>query len=259
MRENSILVFVTVVFLAVVLVQGTLAQDAKRGEREYSPHLDREFPQRVYWGDTHVHTTYSTDAGMFGNRLGPDEAYRFARGEVVVSSIGVRAKLIRPLDFLVISDHAENLGLAPMIEESNADLLKTEFGRLVHDLVKGGRPDEAYAAWGAQMGAGDDPLAGNDELTQSRWGRLTTSAEKYNQPGVFTALIGYEWTSSPNGNNLHRNVIFRDDKDKADQILPFSNYDSSDPEDLWAWMMAYEKSRCGEDCCRRGSTSTHNQ
>ena len=213
---------------ALVFVARGAAQDvtAERGKREYSPHLNREFPQRVYWGDTHVHTAYSTDAGMFGNRLGPDEAYRFARGEVVVSSIGVRAKLIRPLDFLVIADHAENLGLAPMIEESNADLLKTEFGRLAHNLVKSGKPDEAYAAWGAQMGAGDDPLEGLDELTQSMWERLTTSAEKYNQPGVFTALIGYEWTSSPDGNNLHRNVIFRDDKDRADQILPFSNYDS---------------------------------
>jgi len=95
------------------------------------------------------------------------------------------------------------------------------------------------------MAAGDDPLEGQDELTQSMWERLTTSAEKYNQPGVFTALIGYEWTSSPDGNNLHRNVIFRDDKDRADQILPFSNYDSSDPEDLWTWMQSYEEKTGG--------------
>ncbi len=215
------------------------------GQREYSPHLTRGFPQRVFWGDTHLHTSYSTDAGMLGNILGPDDAYRFALGEIVVSSAGVRARLVRPLDFLVIADHAENLGLAPMIAESNPDLLRTEFGRRIHDLVKSGELFEAYVAWGEGMVANQDPLAGNDALTQSIWERLTTSAEKFNQPGIFTALIGYEWTSSPGGNNLHRNVIFRDDKDQADRVLPFSNYDSSDPEDLWDWMAAYQEKTGG--------------
>ena len=106
------------------------------GKAEYSPYLDRGYPDRVYFGDTHLHTSYSTDAGMMGCRLGPEEAYRFARGEEVTSSTGVRARLQRPLDFLVVADHSENLGLAPMIAESNPDLLKTEWGRMVHDLVK---------------------------------------------------------------------------------------------------------------------------
>lgn len=117
------------------------------GKAEYSPYLDQGFPDRVYFGDTHLHTSYSTDAGMVGNRLGPEEAYRFARGEEVISSTGLRARLQRPLDFLVVSDHAENLGLAPMIEESNPDLLRTEFGRLVHGLVKSGQGPQAYEAW----------------------------------------------------------------------------------------------------------------
>jgi hypothetical protein len=99
------------------------------GEKEYSPYLDIGYPQRVFWGDTHLHTSLSTDAGMIGNRLGPEEAYRFARGEMVVSSSGVRAQLQRPLDFLVAADHAENLGLAPMIAERNPDLLKLAFGK----------------------------------------------------------------------------------------------------------------------------------
>ncbi len=219
--------------------------DVRIGQPEYSPHLNRGYPLRVFWGDTHVHTSYSTDAGMIGNRLGPDEAYRFARGEIVVSSIGVRAKLVRPLDFLVIADHAENLGLAPMIEESNPDLLRTEFGREIHDLVKSGKQMEAYQLWGAGMMVRQDPLAGQEALTRTIWERLTTSAEKFNRPGIFTALIGFEWTSSPSGNNLHRNVIFRDDKDRADRVIPFSNYDSSDPEDLWDWMAAYEEKTGG--------------
>ncbi len=99
------------------------------GEKEYSPYLNIGYPQRVLWGDTHLHTSYSTDAGMIGNKLGPDEAYRFARGETVTSSTGVRARLQRPLDFLVIADHAENLGLAPMIAEKNPDSLKLDFGK----------------------------------------------------------------------------------------------------------------------------------
>ena len=210
------------------------------GQKEYCPYLDIGYPQRVFWGDTHLHTAYSTDAGMVGNRLGPDEAYQFARGEIVVSTTGVRTRLQRPYDFLVVADHAENLGLATMIEEKNPDLLRTDFGREISGLVYTGKFGDAYALWGDGMAKRKDPLAGNDALTQTMWERLTASAEKFNEPGKFTALIGYEWTSSPGGNNLHRNVIFRDSKAKADLIIPMSNYDSSDPEDLWKWMAAYE-------------------
>jgi hypothetical protein len=210
------------------------------GEKEYSPYLDIGYPQRVFWGDTHTHTSFSTDAGMIGNRLGPDDAYRFARGEIVVASNGVRARLQRPLDFLVVADHAENLGLAPMIAEKNPDLLKLEFGKKIANLVYDGKWGEAYALWGQGMSTRQDPLAGNDALTRSMWERLTASAEKFNEPGRFTAMIGFEWTSSPGGNNLHRNVLFRDGKDEADQVIPISNYDSSDPEDLWKWMADYE-------------------
>jgi Protein of unknown function (DUF3604) len=239
----------TVLTLAVAsLALKVFAQDAdldrkyvNLGKAEYSPYLDRGYPDRVYFGDTHLHTSYSTDAGMLGNRLGPEEAYRFARGEEVISSTGVRARLQRPLDFLVVSDHAENLGLAPMISESNADLLKTEFGRAIHDLVKTGKGGDAYNLWGKYMLDRQDPLKDNDAIARSMWERETTAAEKYNQPGKFTAFIGFEWTSTPDGNNLHRNVIFRDGKAKADQIIPFSQYDSIDPEDLWKWMAATEQ------------------
>jgi Protein of unknown function (DUF3604) len=210
------------------------------GEKEYSPYLDIGYPQRVFWGDTHVHTSFSTDAGMIGNRLGPDEAYRFARGETVVASSGVRARLQRPLDFLVVADHAENLGLAPLIAEKNPDLLKTDFGNRIANLVYAGKYGDAYTLWGEGMSVGKDPLKGNDALTRTMWERLTASAEKFNEPGKFTALIGFEWSSSPGGNNLHRNVVFRDGKAKADQIIPISNYDTSDPEELWKWMAAYE-------------------
>jgi hypothetical protein len=214
-------------------------------ERNYSPYLHADYPRQVFWGDTHVHTSYSTDAGMIGNRLGPEAAYQFARGEIVTSSTGVRARLQRPMDFLVVADHAENLGLAPMIAERNPDLLQTDFGRDISNLVYAGKYLEAYTLWGRAMADLKDPLAGYDDLTHTMWQRITSAAEQFNEPGRFTALIGYEWTSSPDGNNLHRNVIFRDGKEEADQILPMSNYDSSDPEDLWAWMAAYEQKTGG--------------
>jgi len=215
------------------------------GKAEYCPYLDHAYPDRVYFGDTHLHTSYSTDAGMIGCTLGPDEAYRFARGEEVTSSTGVRARLQRPLDFLVVSDHSENLGLAPMIAESNPDLLKTEWGRMVHDLVKSGKGGLAYNTWGEALLKRQDPLKGNDAVTRAMWERITTSAEKYNEPGKFTAFIGFEWTSAPNGNNLHRNVIFRDGKAKADQTIPISQYDTQDAEELWKWMNAYEQKTGG--------------
>ena len=233
---------------AILISSMALAQDVpapKEGARNYSPYPQKTFPNNVYFGDTHLHTTYSTDAGMIGNTLGPEEAYRFARGEEVVQSHGLRAKLKRPLDFLVISDHAENLGLAPMISESNPDLLKSEFGRRVHDLVKADKGTQAYNEWIQPMNARKDPLKGFKNIGQSMWHRITAAAEKYNEPSRFTALIGFEWTSMPNGNNLHRNIIFRDGKDKADQIIPFSQYDSVDPEDLWKWMNNYEKKTGG--------------
>jgi hypothetical protein len=182
---------------------------------------------------------------MVGCVLGPEEAYRFARGETVTSSTGVPARLKRPLDFLVISDHAENLGLAPAIAESNPELLKTEFGKRVHELVNAGKGLEAYDAWMTAVNKGTDPIA-NEGFVRSMWARLTTAAEKYNTPGEFTALIGFEWTSTPDGNNLHRNVIFRDGKDKADQIIPISQYETKDPEKLWEWMADYEKKTGGK-------------
>ncbi len=214
--------------------------DIKIGKKQYSPYLHQAQPDQVFWGDTHLHTSYSTDAGMIGNQLGPDEALRFAKGEKVIASSGTPARLIRPLDFLVVADHAENLGLAPMIEESNPELLKDPWGKRVHDLVKAGRGFEAYGIWGEEgMAVGKDPMP-NPALMRSMWSRIVDAVDEHNQPGVFTAFHAFEWTSSPDTRNLHRNVIFRDSKDEAMQILPLSNYDTTDPEDLWKWMADYE-------------------
>jgi hypothetical protein len=223
---------------------GIDADDVTLGKPEYSPYINQSYPNRVLWGDTHLHTSYSTDAGMIGNFLGPDDAFRFARGEAVRASAGERARLIRPLDFLVVADHAENLGLAPLIAESNLDLLRNPWGKQAHDLVKSGDLFGAYAFWGTEMAKGVDPLD-DDELVRSVWNRIVASAERFNEPGVFTALHGFEWTSSYEANNLHRVVIFRDGADRVRDLVPFSNYDSSDPEDLWQWMDDYQGRRGG--------------
>ena len=213
--------------------------------KDYSPYLHQEQPSRVFWGDTHLHTSYSTDAGMIGNRIGPDEALRFAKGEKVISSTGQPARLIRPLDFLVVADHAENLGLSPMIDESNPELLKDPMGKRYHDLVKSGKGWEAYSIWKKSGAVRKDSMP-NPKLQRTMWERIIDAVDEHNQPGVFTAFHGFEWTSTPELRNLHRVVIFRDGKKEAKQVLPFSFFDSGDPEKLWDYLEAYERKTGGQ-------------
>ena len=237
---------------AVLASTGASAQDSPgpSGRKvSYSPYPTKSFPNRVYFGDTHLHTSYSTDAGMIGNTLGPDEAYRFARGELVTSSTGLPAQLGRPLDFLVVADHSENLGLAPALVEGNPEVLKNPWGKMEADLVKKGDIEsvsKAYENWMAQLFKREDPLKEQTALAAEMWRRVTAAAEKYNEPGRFTAFIGFEWTAQPNGANMHRNVIYRDGKTKADQVIPISSYDTEDSEKLWEWMEAYEKRTGGK-------------
>jgi Protein of unknown function (DUF3604) len=208
---------------------------------QYSPYPEKSFPNRVYFGDTHLHTSYSADAGMVGCTLGPDEAYRFAKGETVTSSSGQKARLARPLDFLVVADHAENLGLAPLLAAKDPTLMATDFGKALRAKLDAGDPAGAWKVWSDGKASGKDPLAGHEDIYRTAWSRITDLAEKHNEPGRFTAFIGFEWTSNPQKNNLHRNVIFRGGKKNADTIIPFSNFDSFDPEDLWKWMATYEQ------------------
>ncbi|WP_170755419.1 DUF3604 domain-containing protein [Ruegeria lacuscaerulensis] len=242
MRKATLLGATTALFCGTVSTAQDVRiqpEDTQFGKQHYSPFVDQAFPNRVFWGDTHLHTSFSADAGMIGNVLGPDEAFQFARGEKVRATMGEFAQLVRPLDFLVVADHAENLGLAPMISESDQQLLRSKWGRQVHDLVKGGDPISGYLMYIEAISSNTDPL-NDDELAKTYWNRIVDSAERHNEPGVFTALHGFEWTSANNLNNLHRVVMFRDGADRVQDLVPFSSYDSSDPEDLWTWMEAYE-------------------
>ena len=211
----------------------------------YSPYAGTTFPLRPLFGDTHLHTSQSFDAISFGNVLGPEEAYRFARGEEVISSTGQHARLSRPLDFLVVSDHAENMGTMGEIKAGNPALMNDpELKRWNQMLAAGG--DQAmnvYYEIMASIGGQGKPLPvalRSEELTRSVWQKNVQVAEKYNNPGTFTTLIGYEWSSNTRGNNLHRVVIFRDGAEKTDQILPFSSFDSDNPEDLWKFLQNYQ-------------------
>jgi hypothetical protein len=209
-------------------------------------------PARAYFGDTHHHTANSGDAFMGGNRLSPEQAYRFARGEEVVSSTGLPVKLSRPLDFLVISDHAEGLGLMYQVYDSNATFMQDSILRRWNRAMRGTSAEQAEVAGEvvSRQAQGTLPPVVKDPkvvgpVMRTVWQQYTATAEQYNEPGRFTAMIGYEWTSVPGGNNLHRNVLFRDDKAKADAVMPFSAWQSEDPEKLWEWMAKYEQKTGG--------------
>jgi hypothetical protein len=223
----------------------TLHEDDYPEQKEkYSPYVDQHFPQNVYFGDTHLHTSWSADAGLAGATLGPEFAYRVARGEAVTSQTGLPFKLIRPLDFVVVADHSENLGIYDYLERGDPILKASENGRKWLEYFQAGEGIKAAYEWSAFNAEGKDPID-SSEMQSQVWERVIANAEKYNEPGVFTAFIGYEWTSGPGSNNLHRNVIFRDGGERAQQVVPFSAFNSDDPEDLWSYLDTYEETTGG--------------
>ena len=248
MKMISMMWLVLTATNSVIAQEWTLQQEQRLERKpEYSPYLENHFPQRVYFGDTHHHSSYSFDSGMFGNTLGPEESFRFARGEEVVASNGMRARLIRPLDFLVISDHAAYLGFTDLMATADPRLMATKGGReMVEGYQAGG--EEAWLLVVSMMKDFDigKPRLEDRNLNRSVWESVVDIASKYNAPGLFTAFNGYEWTSAPTGNNLHRNVIFRDGPERVKQILPFSAFDSDEPERLWEFLAGYEEKTGGQ-------------
>ena len=215
------------------------AEQLREAAQGYSA-PEQTLPRQLLWGDTHLHTRFSFDAGMVLNTLGPDEAYKFARGETVISSLGVPAKLYQPLDFLAVSDHAESLGIAPAIMESNPLALEDPNASRMRELIHEGKPIEAYKLF-AQLRASGEHVLHRQDLAMDMWQRITASAERFYDPGQFTTFIGYEYTAAVAMNNLHRVVLFRDGADKANKVRPFSMAESANPEDLWKWMAGYEE------------------
>jgi len=234
---------------------GTLDADkagAAFKQRPYSPYADRKFPTRPFFGDTHLHTGFSLDAGAFGTRLTPRDAYRFARGEQIMASSGQPAKLSRPLDFLVVADHSDNMGFITDLIAGKPELLADPMGRKWYDMIQSGKGGDAALEIIGLFSQAKFPkaleYAPGTRGYKGAWQETIDAAEKYNEPGRFTAFIGYEWTSLSKGNNLHRNVIFRDNGDKAIQVEPMTctaPFGSINPVDLWKWMDNYEKKTGG--------------
>ena len=222
----------------------------------YSPYAQRDFPSRPFFGDQHVHTLYSMDAALFGNKLGLEEAWRFARGEEVTSSTGIPVKLARPLDWMAIADHSDQMGFAGDLLKGAPEVMKSEQGKKwATAMSKGGQTsvdagiELVYTVAQGKM----DPYlieaySPGSPKYNSIWQKMVKAADQYNEPGRFTAFIGFEWTSLANGGNMHRNVIFRDGGDRASQVVPFTMqppYGSNDPLKLYEWMESYENKTGG--------------
>ncbi|WP_414474352.1 DUF3604 domain-containing protein [Microvirga sp. M2] len=247
---------VLTILMALGLIASASAQDAGSPSKEqiekalpkppYSPYANRDFPTRPFFGDTHLHTAFSFDAGAFGARLTPRDAYRFARGEQVTASSGQPVKLSRPLDFLVVSDHSDNMGFFPDLFAGKPEVLADPTGRRWYDMIQSGKGADAaieiITAFSHNTFPKDLMYLPGTRPYRGAWQETIAAAEQYNDPGRFTAFIGYEWTSNTSGNNLHRNVIFRDNGDRASQVEPFTVYPpgSDNPAELWKWMQAYQ-------------------
>ena len=237
------------------------APAAEGSARNYSPYadaapdpslarVDAPGPMQVYWGDQHLHTSWSGDASPAGTRVTPDEALRLAAGGQIMTSTKQRIRLSRPLDWLVVSDHSDAMGMAQAVIDGDPVLMKDpvlkEWNRQIN---AGGR--EATAAVmdiikRQSLGTVPKPMLDQEQMF-GKWRQMTAIVEKHNRPGTFTALIGYEWTSNAGGgNNLHRNVIYRDGKASADQMKPLTTFETENPEKLWEWMAAYEKTTGGQ-------------
>ncbi|MDE0190118.1 MAG: DUF3604 domain-containing protein, partial [Gammaproteobacteria bacterium] len=257
------------------MIAGTvciLGMGTALGAETYSRPATQDFPTNVYWGDTHLHTNMSVDANGMGNHLlSPDDAYRFAKGETVRAHNGQQVRLARPLDFLVVSDHAVNLGVMPRMQARDPILLKTEVGRKWREIWDEAEwsPDAALnadsmeewrsasRAFGVRSGGQQSffwatwstDYVADETFRRSVWDEVCGNAERHYEPGTFSSFIGYEWTPArrdPKSPNFHRNIIFEGGPSAACRLLPFSVQDSKNVEDLWVHLDRYERETGGK-------------
>ena len=235
-----------VAFVALASSMAGVSWAAADDKAPYTRFLDKNYPQNLYWGDTHLHTRNSADAYSLGNmNLTPADAYRFARGQAIMAPNGMRVQLRRPLDFLVVSDHAEYLGGYYRFNVGDPLVTDTAAGKQWAGYLAEGNPAALIGAFTASMADPENNYPFPEATRLTIWEDVAQTADEYNQPGVFTAFTGYEWTAMITGNNLHRVVIYRDSADKAAQLPPFSGQDSLDPVDLWKALQRYEEQTGG--------------
>ena len=206
----------------------------------------RENLTNLYWGDLHLHSQLSADAYILQTRLTKDQAFEFARGQTVQADNGMPARLRRPLDFLAVTDHAEYLGIYAQLEVNDPRLKEWKMGMEWQEMMKQGDMMGLALAFSNAIQTNEPEYLTPDSLRRSIWSEASAVADKYNEPGLFTAFVGYEWTSMITGDNLHRVVIYKEGAELAAQHTPFSAQHSNDPEDLWDALADYEKQTGGE-------------
>ena len=220
---------------------------AQTDEKPYSVPVDADYPKSVYWGDTHLHTRNSADAYSLGNmNLTPADAFRFAQGQELIAHNGMRVQLRRPLDFLVVSDHAEYLAGYYRFNVDDPLVSDTAAGKQWQGYLEEGNPTKLIGAFTASMTDPENNYPFPEKVRRLIWEDVAITADEHNKPGKFTAFTGYEWTSMIEGNNLHRVVVYKDGADKAAQMPPFSGQDSLDPRELWKALARYEETTGGE-------------
>jgi hypothetical protein len=194
---------------------------------------------QAFWGDTHLHTSYSPDAFFFGNTTAsPDTAYRYAKGYPVLHPYHkARIQIHTPLDFLVVSDHAEMMGVPLRITQGNELVADTKNGKRLLRMMQSGKGTDAFTEFLGRINSNQPYRDLNtDEIRRSVWTEYVSITESHYEPGKFTSFIGWEWTSTPGGKNLHRVVFTPKGANVGTQLIPYSAFDSDKPEDLWAWL-----------------------
>ncbi len=216
---------------SMLAVSGAWAQDSA-GEPGRSSGKKNPL-NNLYFGEQHLHTTNSPDAFAFGTRNGPDDAYKFCKGEAIKkSTTGKMIQKKTSYDWCAVTDHAEYMGIMPMLLKKNNPIANTEIGK---DIASGD-PKKGEAAFQQIITSVADNMPihymSDPKIMLSIWEEQKKITNKHNEPGKFTTLIAFEWTSIPNYQNLHHNVFFRDDKGPDTQ---FSSFDSVKREDLWTY------------------------
>ena len=190
--------------------------------------------RNAYFGDLHIHTRNSFDAFIIGTTATPDDAYRYAKGAALVHPLGFEVRLgDGPLDFYAVTDHAVFLGMLPAMADPTTEVSKLEIAESFVTAVTAAEKLAAFQGIRPYMSEEGHVGILDLDVVRSAWKENVAAAERHNEPGKFTTFIAYEYTTSPEGQNLHRNVIFRG---SVAPDLPFSRLDSPNPEDLWAWM-----------------------
>lgn len=237
---RSLLILCTIVILTACQQEQEQATEATTSTKDESTAIEKNPNKNLYWGDTHLHTNYSSDAFLFGTIMAnPDEAFRFAKGEMMVyPPTGEKIKIRKPLDFLVVSDHAEGLGTMNKARNKDGLLMSTEAGRRLAKIVEGKPGIPMFLTWLRAKNLGQTGLTEIDtgQVMTNIWAEYTQYADAHNEPGKFSAFIGWEWTSTFGGNNLHRVLFTPNDSEEAQRFLPYSATHSPYPEDLWAWL-----------------------